>query len=180
MRASLFLAGLAATSLLGAGAIAVGCSSSSSGSPAASDDASTATDAPATTPDTGTEDAPATSCTPMYDASVATVATPDVPGMASFSCLQGKCGPSLTACAADCTCNNDLITALLCLAPPDGGTLTACFGPVLSSSNSADSAVLGCLQTNMSACTAGDGGTTGDASPDAGPTEAGADAGDGG
>src|ERR1700753_4341598 len=101
MRASLFLAALAAASLLGAGAVAVGCSSSSSGSPPASgDDASMTSDAPAS-PDTGTEDA-ATPCTPVSDASAATIVT----GSASWDCYESKCSTSLTACGADCTCNN--------------------------------------------------------------------------
>jgi hypothetical protein len=176
MRASLFLAGLAAASLLGAGAVAVGCSSSSSGSPPAGDDASTATDAPATTPDTGTEDAPATPCTPVSDASAATIVT----GSPSWDCYESKCTTSLTACGADCECNNAILTALNCIAM-DAGTTTACFGPVSSSAEPATTAVLTCLLANSTCMSAtGDGGTGDGGTAEAGPTEAGADAGDGG
>ena len=183
MRASLYLIGFAAASIAGAGVTAIGCSSSSS--PAASNPEDAAvTDAPTAPEDTGTTPGDAgttTPCTPKYDASAATLVAPDVPGEASWTCLEGHCGPSLNACAADCTCNNDILGALYCLAPPDGGSLTACFGPVLSSSNMADMTVLGCLQTNMSKCL-GDGGATAEGgTSDAGATDAGtADAGDGG
>ena len=176
MRASLFLAGLAAASLFGAGAVGVGCSSSSSGSPAASDDASTMSDSPTTTPDTGTEDAPATPCTPVSDASAATIVT----GSASWDCYESKCTTSLTACGADCECNNAILTALNCIAM-DAGTTTACFGPVSMSSAPTTAAVLTCLLANAQCMNpGGDGGTGDGGTSEAGPTEAGADAGDGG
>jgi hypothetical protein len=179
MRASLYLIGFAAASLLGAGVAGIGCSSSSS-PPATTppEDASTTPDSAVTPPeDTGT---PATdtgtACTPLFDASAATIATPIVPGEASWTCLETACASTLQPCAADCTCNNDILTALSCLAPPDGGMLATCFGPVLSSTNATDIAVLGCLQMNMGACM-GDGGAPSEAgtTPEAGP-----DAGDGG
>jgi hypothetical protein len=178
MRASLYLIGFAAASLVGSGVAAVGCSSSSSTPPATPvEDSSTPTDSAVTPPeDAGTPADTGTACTPMFDASAATIVTPIVPGEASWTCLETACSTSLTACAADCTCNNDILSALSCLAPPDGGMLTTCFGPVLSSTDMNDIATLTCLMTNMGACT-GDGGTT----TEAGTTpEAGTDAGDGG
>jgi len=184
MRASLYLIGFAAASIVGAGVVEIGCSSSSS-PPANTPAEDAAADAPAApVGDTGTptgDGGTPTPCTPLSDASVATLVAPEVPGEASWTCLEGKCGPSLTACAADCTCNNDILTALNCLAPPDGGNVTTCFGPVISSTNPPDIAALACLSTNMTACTAtGDGGTDG-GTPEGGSPEASTtDAGDGG
>jgi len=176
MRASLYLIGFAAASLVGAGVAAVGCSSSSgTPAPVTPEDAMVPGDTSTPPPpgDTGTPEDTGTPCTAMFgDASAATIVTPLVPGEASWTCLESACGPSLTACAADCTCNNDILGALSCLAPPDGGMLATCFGPVLSSSNATDIAVLGCLQMHMGACM-GDGGTTEGGTPDAGITDAG-------
>jgi hypothetical protein len=176
MRASLFLAGLAAASLFGAGAVAVGCSSSSSPSPASGDDASTMTDAPTTTPDTGTEDAPATPCTAISDASAATLVT----GEPTWPCYESKCTTSLTACAADCNCNNQVLTALNCIAS-DAGSATTCFMPVSAILTKPQSDVIACLVANSACMSAKADGGAGDGGPtEAGPTEAGADAGDGG
>ncbi len=180
MRASLYLIGFAAASLVGAGVAAVGCSSSSSGAPVTPvEDSSTPTDSGVTPPeDAGTPADTGTTCTPEFgDASAATIVAPDVPGDPSWTCLESACSTSLTACGADCTCNNDILTALTCLAPPDGGALTTCFGPVLSSTNMPDITVLTCLMGQMAMCT-GDGGTTTEAgaTPEAGT----GDAGDGG
>ncbi len=93
---------------------------------------------------------------------------------------RAKCGPSLTACARGLPCNNDVLTALLCLAPPDGGTLTTCFGPGPLVDDSPDVDALTCLSTNCTCQVAGDGGAGDGGTTEAGPTEAGADAGDGG
>ncbi len=137
MRASLYLIGFAAASLLGAGVAGVGCSSSSS-PPATTppEDASTPIDSGVTPPeDTGTAtDAPATPCTPISDASAATIVT----GSPLWDCYEAKCGPSLTACAADCNCNNQVLEALNCVAT-DGGNSTTCFATV--STNSANDTV---------------------------------------
>jgi len=174
MRASLYLIGFAAASIVGAGLVQTGCSSSSS-TPASTPptDASTPSDAPVVVEDAPSMMDAVTPCTPISDASVATIMT----GSSSWNCLEAMCGPSLTACAADCTCNNDVLTALACTAA-DGGVDT-CFGPIISSSNPPDTAVLSCLSTNMAACgvAPADAGTDGSTTPEAGATP---DAGDGG
>jgi hypothetical protein len=177
MRASLYLIGFAAASLLGAGVAGIGCSSSSSPATTPPEDASTTTDSPTTTPpeDTGTgTDAAAKPCVPL-DASAATIVT----GSPLWDCYEAKCATSLTACAAECGCNDDVLNALQCIAA-DAGTSTTCFATVStnSTSDTVEMTMLNCLLMN-NACmnaTAGDGGTEGGTTtPEAGP-----DAGDGG
>jgi hypothetical protein len=177
MRASLYLIGFAAASILGAGAAEIGCSSSSSGgtTPTPPEDASTPVDTGTTPPeDSGTtppSDAGAGPCTPVTDASAATIVT----GSPVWDCYESKCATSLTACAADCNCNNEVIESLLCTA--DGGNSTTCFGLVTGVTTPPQSDLTTCIVTNAVCqnATAGDGGT------EAGtPSEAGVDGGDGG
>src|SRR5450755_1823192 len=111
MRASLYLIGFAAASVVGAGAVEIGCSSSSSTAPAGPGDASTA-DSPVTPDDTGTPDT-GTTCTPVSDASAATIVT----HTSAWDCEEVQCATELKGCAADCECNNDVLTALQCLVP---------------------------------------------------------------
>jgi len=165
MRTSLYLVGFAAASMmLGAGAIGFGCSSSSSNT--------TPTDSG--TPETGTpedsggdggvEDAAeeaeaAVMCTP----SGVNVETFDS-GSSSWACYQAMCTPSLTACAADCTCDNAILGALLCAADAGASGTMACFVTAFGNlgSNAAGAMVEGCLVGSaMTAC----GGTS---TPDAG------------
>ncbi len=177
MRASLYLIGFAAASIVGAGIVEIGCSSSSSPAPAGGGDDASTTDSATPPEDTGTPaaDTGTTPCTPLSDASAATIVT----GSPSWDCYEAMCMPSLTACAADCKCNNDILTALNCVAM-DAGSTTTCFGPVSSAGTPTDTAVLTCLLANSACMTAGGEGGTDGGSPEAATSEAGADAGDGG
>jgi hypothetical protein len=90
-------------SLVGAGAVAAACSSSSP-SPAKTTVSDAASDVVETTEDAASEAAPC----------VAVAASPaTVDGGAVWGCFQAACKSQLTACAADCVCNNAYITALM-------------------------------------------------------------------
>jgi hypothetical protein len=83
-----------------AGALASGCSASSSGAPVASDDAgqdavsATGDDAGAAPQDA----APAAVC------DAASLATIDAGATACFACQASQCAAELAACSTDCTC----------------------------------------------------------------------------
>jgi hypothetical protein len=180
MRASLYLIGVAFAAVAGAGVAEVGCSSSSSPAAATPPEDASSPGPEASTPpeDTGAPPAEAAGpCTPISDASAATIKT----GSALWDCYEAKCGPSLTACAADCNCNNDVLKALNCVAT-DAGSGTTCFGMYVTG-GMLDTNVVQCLVSNA-ACmtaTAGDGGTEGGTSSEGGGAEAGpVDAGGGG
>jgi hypothetical protein len=156
MRASLYLIGFAAASLVGAGVAQVGCSSSS-GSPAAPvEDAaaegggSSSGGGSGSSSGSGGMDA-AKPCTPASDASAATIMT----GSPSWDCQEVQCKTELTACAADCQCNNDILAALQCLVPDSSvGAQSTCFGPVSGSSNPPDVTALTCLAQHQTMCNA--------------------------
>jgi hypothetical protein len=150
MRASLYLVGFAAASLLGAGIFEIGCSSSSS--PAAAGGTDAATDA--TGDDVG-DDGGGPPCT----AAPVNVATFDA-GSPVWACLQAACAPSLGACGTDCVCNDAFLAALECQA--DGGSPTTCFGTASSVDTAAGTAVT-CLATKTGGC-----GLSIDAGPDSG------------
>jgi hypothetical protein len=177
MRASLYLIGFAAASIVGAGAAEIGCSSSSGGSSSPEDSGTADTSTPPA--DTGTtEDAGGDAATPCVtiDASAATIVT----GSPVWDCYESMCATALAACAADCLCNDAVLSALQCTAT-DGGNQQTCFAGLASLSGAmepAGTATLECLVGDASvpcqSATAptGDGGT-----PDAAPAT---DAGDGG
>jgi hypothetical protein len=174
MRASLYLIGFAAASIVGAGVIEIGCSSSSSTAPSGGPDAAVDSGGG----EDGGEEA-AVPCTPLSDASVATTNF----GSTTWACTQMKCATDLQACAADCACNNALLTALSCTAEagatPTQAETFACFTPALSVP-SAPMDLSACLISAGQSC-AGfvvDGGTDGAAATDGG-SDAGASA-DGG
>jgi len=181
MRASLYLVGFAAVAFVGAGMTGVGCSSSSSGGTPAED---AATDAPSgsssgTASSSGGEDTgageAAAPCAPIDSGplvgSVATVQT----GSAVWNCYQAMCKTSLTACAADCACNNGVIQALLCVAA-DAGTGTSCFMNVTAVTTPPNSDLTTCLVSNAACMNAGmgggEGGTDGSTTTEAGPVDA--------
>ncbi len=173
MRASLYLIGFAAASLVSAGVASIGCSSSSSGTTTTPpEDASTTPDTGVTPPeDSGTgSDAPATPCAPISDASAATIAT----GSPLWDCYEAMCGTSLKACAADCNCNNQVLEALNCVAT-DAGTGTTCFGTVAATTTDPQGTLTMCLVANAACMNAGmgDGGTEGGTTSEAGITDAG-------
>jgi hypothetical protein len=187
MRSSFYFAGVAAAAIAGAGVLGFGCSSSSS--PPAND---TGNDAAT---DAATE---AAACIDPSDASIATgVFTP------IWTCYEKAtvCGPQLTKCEADCTCNLAVLTSLECVAT-DAGTQQGCFmtapgglGPLATNQtnpNAAATALGVCLLNVGTKCGAdvtvdgGDAGTTDAATTDGGDaattvdsgTDAAADAGD--
>jgi len=78
--------------------------------------------------------------------------------------LQAACSTSLTACAANCLCNNAILTALMC-SEPDASLAMSCFTTALTAIATADptdeNAVGQCLITNSTPATdAGDAATT--------------------
>ena len=172
MRSSFYVVGVAAAAIAGAGIVGFGCSSSSS--PPANN----------TTPpaDAATE---AATCSALSDASVATGDFSPI-----WTCYEkaSVCGAELTACAADCICNNAVLTSLECVAL-DAGTQQGCFESApngLGSVDMTDTAAgeLGvCLLNVGSSCGATvvtdagtdgstDGGTKEDAASDAAITDA--------
>jgi hypothetical protein len=174
MRTSLYLVGLAAASIMGAGAVGFGCSSSSS--PAAAQDSGT-TEASVEDSSGGdgsgggdAAEEPAVACTP----SGVNVATMNF-GSSTWSCFQAQCMPSLTMCAADCACDNGILSALQCAADAGAAGTMGCFVTAFGTltGNTAGTAVETCLVQMMTppsgACSgapAGDGGTEGgDAAP---------------
>jgi hypothetical protein len=176
MRASLYLVGFAAVAVVGAGMTGVGCSSSSSGTTPA-EDAATGTDAPSSGSssgsgdDTGTGSETAAPCTPLDAGSAATLKT----GSAVWDCYEAMCKTSLTACAADCACNNGVLAALQCVAN-DAGTGTSCFMMVTSVTTPPNSDLTTCLVQNAQCMNAGmgggEGGTDGSTTTEAGPVDA--------
>jgi hypothetical protein len=106
------------------------------------------------------------------------VATVDA-GSTVWSCLEGKCGTQLTACAADCPCNNGVAMALMCIQGMGGQDASAaimqtCFtsgslGPLASKMDV--SMLFSCLLMNSPMC----GGAS---FPDAGEGGAGEGGGD--
>jgi hypothetical protein len=179
MRASLYLIGFAAASIVGAGAAEIGCSSSSGGSSTPPEDAATPGDT-GTTADTGAiEDAGGGDAAPTcvaIDASAATIVT----GSPVWDCYEAMCGTALTECAADCTCNDAVLGALQCTAN-DAGSQTVCFAALATAGASPGASMdtLNCLVGDASAACQGATAPTGDGggTPDAAPA---ADAGDGG
>jgi hypothetical protein len=114
-------------------------------------------------------------CTALSDASVATTNF----GNPEWACTQLQC-PDLAKCAADCDCNNALLTALACTVDAGGATPTyaetlACFTPALTliaGDTNVPMALAGCLVGAGSTCAGFDAGS--DASTEAGSTDAGA------
>jgi hypothetical protein len=182
MRASLYLIGFAAASIVGAGVAEVGCSSSSTPATTPAEDGSTGTDSSTTVEDTGTggDAAPAT-CTPMSINSETFDSGSD-----TWAALQVACKTQLTACAANCYCNNAILTALQCSAPDAAaamGCFTTALTAIVSTDSTDESAVGSCLIANTST---GDGGAASDAgdaattTSDAATDAAATDSGDGG
>jgi hypothetical protein len=187
MRASLYLIGFAAASLVTAGLFEAGCSSSSNnGSPSGTDAGDSGGE------DSSSDDSSAAACTPL-DAGGVKADTIDAG--AGWGCIQAACNATaFTACGNDCMCNNAILESLVCIAA-DAGSPTACFTMYLGQvTSSAVTPTISCLEANTMKCTGiappSDGGTdagedsstTPDSStPDSGSTpDAGADAADAG
>jgi hypothetical protein len=168
----------ASAALLGAGAVAAACSSSSSG-PSDGGTAEAGVDTGAVSDGTGDVsdgggDAAMTTC----EASTASSAT--IRSGPAWTCLEMVCKTSLTACAANCECNNAVLTALECVVANGGASATpaqtaACFtsniGPLISGPEGSIVAPLAtCLMTMSQGCAAQgvEGGTDGGPSGEGG------------
>jgi len=94
--------------------------------------------------DAGTTDA----CTPSpFD-----VSTYNPSGSSSWTCIETRCQQELTACAADCDCNNAYVSALPCV--QSGGSTTACFSEAVTSSSSVAMDIATCITDNQTQCAA--------------------------
>ncbi len=183
MRASLYLIGFAAASIVGAGIVQIGCSSSSTPATTPPADAATPTaDAPATTEDGGGE--AAAPCTDMAMGMKGST----IDGGASWACYQAACAASITACSSACACNNAVIGALVCSEPDAAALALNCFtmalGTLASSDPTDEGPLATCLQMNaqcMGGAPADGGADTGTAADTGTTADAGAaDAADGG
>jgi hypothetical protein len=147
MRIWKFLLGV---SLLGAGATAVACSSSSSPVSTTTD---AATDTSTVTPG---EDAAAEAAGPCVTLSESPAT---VDGGSQWACFQKTCATVFAACAADCVCNNALVTALSNIATMGMTTAveTAQLTPV-DTIDEAGAGAISCVIANESNCPTGDGG----------------------
>jgi hypothetical protein len=173
----------AGAALLGAGAVAVACSSSSSnpsdaGTPEAGVDTGAMPDSTAPVSDGGGD---ADAATATCEASTMNAST--IMSGPAWTCLEMVCKTSLTACAANCECNNAVLTALECVVMAGGSSATpaqtaACFtsnlGPVISGPEGSIALPLAMCLMNMSqgcAMQGMEGGTDGGSS-DGGSSDA--------
>ena len=169
MRTSLYLVGFAAVSLMSAGAVGFGCSSSSSNPTTPTPEASTGDEGTVGDGSVGGDG----STEPDAEAMEASVCVPAPVNIATFdagaawSCTQAACADGgLAACGADCTCNTAIFSALLCVNDAGAKGTVQCFTnaitPVYSDPVVQPFAV--CLQSPaVTKCTAGpaDGGDAG-------------------
>jgi hypothetical protein len=163
MRTSLYLIGFATASIVGAGAVGFGCSSSSSGSPPTTtpDAASEAAASPDSSAEAAGEDASADVAAEACTSSVGSVLVDEIDASA-FSCFLAQCTTSLTACAADCDCNNVIVTALNCQNTMGAAAQATCFGPVISDTNPTTVTAFTCLSgASTGACASPVPGTDG-------------------
>jgi len=155
MRSLNLIAGIFAFTGL-AVSVGIGCSSSSNkGSTTTSNDGST--DSATSTEDGG--DAETATCATDAGSltSLSTAGEPDA-AVAAVAMLKAACSSEFTACAADSCCNDAYITAFACLGAlyVDGSVPglmqeEPCFESILSSSDTATVALLGCITTDGAA-----------------------------
>lgn len=153
---------LAATATGGCGSSTTGGSSNTGGQAGSrvetDSGADTAPESGGVGGNAGTDTGPA--CVPLGN--IATVNAGPL-----WACFQQSCAPSLTACAADCLCNNGIVGALTCVAA--GGMQTTCFFAAATALGNNPNAIvlLGCLATAQSCLMtdAGNGGDTGAGGP---------------
>ncbi len=162
-------------SVVGAAAVAVACSSSSGGpSGTPGDDGGS---------DGASDDGGGMTCTPVSTLNAATI-----DAGAGWGCLQTACSASLTACGADCLCNNAIINGLLCVedagatsAADQAMALTKCLtgtiGPIYGTNMAAMNAGTCLSGMGKTACSppstdGGEGGTTPSDAGDGGNTAA--------
>jgi hypothetical protein len=82
---------------------------------------------------------------------------------APFACYSAACTSSLTACAANCDCNNAIWTAVTCT--QGGMSAGTCFAPAIASSNMLVGPVVTCLGNNAQ-CMMTDAGEAGTTAPE--------------
>ena len=140
---------------MGAGAVAVACSSSSSPPPVTGGNDSGGSE---------TSTPPEEAAAPCVKITAADPATID--GGADWACFETKCAAELTACAADCLCNNAFLTALQNIQTMGMSTATVQL-TTATGSDDAGSSVGACLLSFESTCapivTDGGKGEAGDA-----------------
>jgi hypothetical protein len=167
MRVMRFLFG---ASLVGAGAIAIACSSSSGG-PSGGSDAAAETGSTSSSSSSGGSStssssgmAEAAPCTPV-------AANPEtLDGGAVWACYQAACSKQLTACNADCVCNSAFINALQMIQAMGGSMAVAMSQLQTASAADTPAGTVGncLLMTQLSGACGGTG--------DGGATEGGSDA----
>jgi hypothetical protein len=74
-------------------------------------------------------DGGADACTPIG------ISAATIDAGAFWGCFQQACSSQLDACAADCNCNNAIVTALACVAT--GGSMFSCFSSAASTNANA-------------------------------------------
>ncbi len=85
-------------------------------------------------------------------------------------CLKTQCGSDITACNKDCTCQQDIIDAVQCVA--QGGDFTTCAGGALTNTN-AQNLFICALGNCSSVCIPPDGGTKDSGTTDGAPQDSG-------
>jgi hypothetical protein len=161
MRIMRFLFG---ASLVGAGAVAIACSSSS---PAPSGGGEGGTEA-STSSGSSSGGSSTSSSSGMAEAAPCTLvaANPEtIDGGALWACYQKTCATSLTACAADCVCNNGFITALMNIAMMGQSTamsqLTTAAGVDTAAGTVGTCLLMALTSGTCGGATGGEGGTEG-------------------
>lgn len=169
--------------LLGAGAVVVACSSSSS-NPNDGGTAEAGVDTGSVPGDTGVvSDGGGDGDAAMATCEASTMSSETIQSGPAWTCLEMVCKTSLTACAADCECNNAVLTALECVVMAGGSSATpaktaACFtsnlGPLISSPDAPIAGpVASCLMMMSQGCaTQGMEGGTDGGSSDGGSSDA--------
>jgi len=127
-------------------ALAIACGCGGGTMSVVSPDASTG--ASATGPDGAVDGGPeASSASCVIDGAALGAFEADLDGSdassACITCILQTCNPQLTACAADCTCNGQLLGFLACSA--DGGSAIACGEPLAMADAATVQALTDCV-----------------------------------
>jgi hypothetical protein len=141
------------------GVFAAGCGGSSESSPAqdAGNDTTSDVGSDQSVADTSTSDVKEGGNACVEDASLTQLNLPDASiadGGSSvglcMGCIKANCDAELTACAADCPCNNAVETVLSCVLTR--GFNQACLGPVLTLTGNSQQLGLGLGQCLLGSC----------------------------
>jgi hypothetical protein len=188
MRVSQWLLGGATTAAIAA-TIASGCGGSTNDNRATDSGAVGATDAaPEAAPEAAAEagqDAPVEACT--ADADLTQLSEPDAEigdtgatDVGCYTCIKTTCTSELTACSADCACNNAVIKYLTCM--QTGGATITCGTGLATGGGASGLPLVLCVAGSAFPGGSGPGclHACGVALPEAGATEAGPAEGGGG